>query len=80
MNYQRLGRKMGEIVIRVNVPEGYEESFKKEVEEMAKYLRNREKLRKNMEKLFGILKTNKTWKEMKREMYEERLARYLDSY
>lgn len=71
---------MGEIVIRVNVPEGYEESFKKEVEEMAKYLRNREKLRKNMEKLFGILKTNKTWKEMKREMYEERLARYLDSY
>ncbi|AFL94360.1 hypothetical protein CL1_0145 [Thermococcus cleftensis] len=71
---------MGEIVIRVNVPEGYEESFKKEVEEMAKYLRNREKLRKNMEKLFGILKTDKTWKEMKREMHEERLARYLDSY
>ncbi|NJE03293.1 hypothetical protein [Thermococcus sp. MV11] len=71
---------MGEIVIRVNVPEGYEESFKKEVEEMAKYLRNREKLRKNMEKLFGILKTDKTWKELKREMHEERLARYLDSY
>ncbi|WP_297549701.1 hypothetical protein [Thermococcus sp.] len=70
---------MGEVVIQVVVPDGYEEAFKKEVEEMAKYLRNRERLKKKMEKLFGMLKTDKTWKEMKREMYEGRLARYLDS-
>ena len=56
-----------------------EEIFKKEVEEMAKYLRNGEKLKKNIEELFGILKTEKTWKEMKREIYEGRFARYLDS-
>ncbi len=70
---------MGEVVIQVVVPDGYEETFKKEVEEMAKYLRNRERLKKKMEKLFGVLKTDKTWKGMKREMYEGRLARYLDS-
>ncbi|WP_297418912.1 hypothetical protein [Thermococcus sp.] len=70
---------MGEVVIHVVVPDGYEGTFKKEVEEMARYLRNREELRKNMEKLFGILKTEKTWKEMKREMYEGRLARHLNS-
>ena len=70
---------MGEVVIQVVVPDGYEEAFKKEVEEMAKYLRNRERLKKNMEKLFGILKTEKTWKELKGEIYEGRLARYLDS-
>ena len=51
---------MGEVVIHVVVPDGYEETFKKEVEEMAKYLRNREELKKNMEKLFGIIKTEKT--------------------
>ncbi|ASJ06991.1 hypothetical protein [Thermococcus pacificus] len=71
---------MGEVVIHVVVPDGYEETFKKEVEEMAKYLRNKEKLRKNMEKLFGVLKSDQTWKEMKREMYEGRLARHLDSH
>ncbi len=70
---------MGEVVIQVVVPDGYEKTFKKEVEEMAKYLRNRERLKKKMEKLFGVLKTDKRWKEMKREMYEGRLARYLDS-
>ena len=70
---------MGEVVIHVVVPDGYEEVFKKEVKEMAKYLRNRRKLKENMEKLFGILETDKTWKEMKREMYEGRLSRYLDS-
>ena len=71
---------MGEIVIHVVVPDGYEETFKKEVEEMAKYLRNREMLKRNMEKLFGVLKTDKTWKDMKREMHEGRLARYFDSH
>ena len=70
---------MGEVVIHVVVPDGYEEAFKKEVEEMAKYLQNRERLKKDMERLFGILKTDKTWKEIKREMYEGRFARYLDS-
>ena len=70
---------MGEVVIHVVVPDGYEEAFKKEVKEMAKYLRNRRKLKENMEKLFGILETDKTWKEIKREMYEGRLSRYLDS-
>ena len=70
---------MGEVVIHVVVPDGYEETFKKEVEEMAKYLRNRERLKKNMERLFGVLKTDKTWRDMKREMHEGRLARYFDS-
>ncbi len=41
---------------------------------MAKYLVNKGKIRKNMEMLTGVLKTDKTWKDMKRELYEGHLA------
>ncbi|WP_277346778.1 hypothetical protein [Thermococcus sp. 21S9] len=37
---------------------------------MAWYLSHKDELFENMKKLKGIMKTDKSWKELKREIYE----------
>jgi len=70
---------VGKITIQVEVPDEYAETFRKEVEEIARFLWNKKRLMENMKKLEGILKTDKTWKELKEEYYEAHVGRYLRS-
>ncbi|AMQ18617.1 hypothetical protein [Thermococcus peptonophilus] len=70
---------MEKVVIEVEVPKEYAEEFRREVEEMAKYLRNRKALWGEMKKLKGILKTDKSWEELKEECYEAHVGRHLRS-
>ncbi|AGK61250.1 hypothetical protein Asulf_01254 [Archaeoglobus sulfaticallidus PM70-1] len=62
---------MGEITIKVRVPDRFEEIFKREVEELAKALIEKERLFEKLRELKGILETDKPWKELKREIYEQ---------
>ncbi len=68
---------MGKVTIQVEVPDEYVDSFKKQVEEIARFLRNKERLKENLEKVKGILKTEKSWKALKEEYYEAHVGRYL---
>ena len=68
---------MTKVTIQVDVPDEYVDSFKKHVEEMARFLRNKERLKENLEKVKGILKTDKSWEELKEEYYEAHVGRYL---
>jgi len=47
---------VGKITIQVEVPDEYAETFRKEVEEIARFLRNKKRLMENMKKLEGIFK------------------------
>ncbi|BAD86257.1 hypothetical protein, conserved [Thermococcus kodakarensis KOD1] len=59
-----------DVVIHVKVPKKYAEEFRKEVEARAWYLAHKKELFENLKKLKGIMKTDKSWKEIKRELYE----------
>ncbi len=68
---------MAKVTIQVDVPDEYVDSFKKHVEEIARFLRNKERLKENLEKVKGILKTDKSWEELKEEYYEAHVGRHL---
>jgi len=65
-----MAEEIGDVVIHVKVPKKYAETFRKDVKAMAWYLSHKDELFEDMRKLKGIMKTNKTWKEPKREIYE----------
>ncbi|MDV3103827.1 hypothetical protein [Thermococcus waiotapuensis] len=65
-----VAEELVEVTIHVKVPREYAEEFKRDVEARAWYLSHREELFKNLKKLKGILKTEKSWKELKEEYYE----------
>lgn len=62
---------MGIVEIRVEVPDGMEESFKKTVEEIAKYYSKRDSLFGLIEELKGSIKTDKSWRELRVEAHEQ---------
>ena len=62
---------MGVVRIKVEVPDGMEESFKKVIEEIAKHYLRRERLFGLIEELKGSIKVDKTWKELRVEAYEQ---------
>jgi flagellar biosynthesis regulator FlbT len=62
---------MGDIVIRVDVPDQFQASFRQEVEEMAEALKNRAKLFDTLKALRGTMKTEKPWKQLKEEAHEQ---------
>lgn len=62
---------MGEITIKVKVPNGREEAFKKVVEEIAEFYNKKEVFFNLIDELKGSVKTKKTWKELKLEAYEQ---------
>lgn len=67
-------REMGKVVIKINVPDGMEEFVKREVENFVKTLIEKEGLEELIEgfrSLKGILKTKKSAKELKAEVYDE---------
>lgn len=65
-----MAEELVDVTIRVKVPREYAEEFKKDVEARAWYLSHKEELFKNLKKLKGVLKTEKSWKELKEEYYE----------
>ncbi|NJE10142.1 MULTISPECIES: hypothetical protein [unclassified Thermococcus] len=65
-----MAEEIVDVVIHVKVPKKYAETFRKDVEAMAWYLSHKDELFENMKKLKGIMKTNKSWKELKEEYYE----------
>ncbi|AKG91327.1 hypothetical protein GAH_01372 [Geoglobus ahangari] len=64
---------MGEITIKVSVPDHAERAFRKAVEETAKFFNERDRFFELMSKLKGTLKVDKSWKELKIEAYEQNL-------
>ncbi|MDK2853401.1 MAG: hypothetical protein PWP49_254 [Thermococcaceae archaeon] len=67
-------RKVGKVVIKINVPDGMEEFVRREVENFVKTLIEKEDLEeliKGFRSLKGILKTKKSAKELKAEVYDE---------
>lgn len=59
---------MGEVNIKVSVPDDAEEVFRRAVEEIAKFLNKRDRFLELMNELKGSLKTEKSWKELKAEV------------
>ena len=63
---------MGEITLRVRVPDGMEKLFEREVMAIIKTLKGRrEKPRVTLDDVFGIIKSEKSAKELRLEAYEE---------
>ncbi|AIU70904.1 hypothetical protein TEU_11525 [Thermococcus eurythermalis] len=63
---------MGEITLRVRVPDGMEKLFEREVMAIIKTLKGRrEKPRVTLDDVFGIVKSEKSAKELRLEAYEE---------
>ena len=60
---------MGEITIKVYVPDRAEKAFRKAVEETAKFFNERDRFFELMNKLKGTLKVDKPWNELKMEPY-----------
>ncbi|AIY89396.1 hypothetical protein GACE_0339 [Geoglobus acetivorans] len=61
---------MGEMTIKVSVPDHAEKAFKKAVEETAKFFNKRDRFFELMNELRGALKVDKSWEELKTELYE----------
>ena len=66
---------MGTVEIRVEVPDGKEEEFKRIVEEIAKFYNKRGRLFELVEKLKGSVETEKSWKDLRIEAYEQDIGR-----
>ncbi|WP_456330216.1 hypothetical protein [Archaeoglobus sp.] len=66
---------MGEVTIKVSVPDHAEKAFRKAVEETAKFFNKRDRFFELMSALKGALKTDKSWKELKIEAYEQNFLR-----
>ena len=69
-------REVGKVVIKINVPDGMEEFVRREVENFVKTLieiekEDLEELIKGFTSLKGIIKTKKSAKELKAEVYDE---------
>lgn len=62
---------MGVVEIRVEVPDEKEEEFRRVVEEIAKFYNRRDRLFELMEELGGSIETEKSWKELREEAYEQ---------
>ncbi|WP_297069581.1 hypothetical protein [Thermococcus sp.] len=63
---------MGEITVKISVPDGMEEVFKKELEIlMASLSRLKKKPSVTLDDVFGIMPSEKSAKEMRLELYEE---------
>ena len=66
------GETMGEITVKVSVPDGMEELFKKELEALtAGLLKLKKKPSVTLDDVFGIMPSEKSSKEMRLELYEE---------
>lgn len=62
---------MGIVEIKVEVPDGMEERFKRVVEEIAKFYNRRDRLFELIEELKGSIETDKSWKDLRFEAYEQ---------
>ena len=62
---------MGIVEIKVEVPDGMEERFKRVVEEIAKFYNRRDRLFKLIEEMKGSIETDKYWKDLRFEAYEQ---------
>ena len=63
---------MGEITVKISVPDGMEEVFKKELEVLTASLsRLKKKPSVTLDDVFGIIPSEKSAKEMRLELYEE---------
>ncbi len=63
---------MGEIMVRISVPDGPEEVFKKELKALSTGLsRLKKKPSVTVDDVFGIMPSRKSAKEMRLELYEE---------
>jgi hypothetical protein len=65
-----MAEELVDVVIHVKVPKEYAEEFRKGIEARAWYLAHKKELFENLKNLKGIMKTDKSWKEIKRELYE----------
>ncbi|XRO76592.1 hypothetical protein ACO3VM_07400 [Methanocaldococcus sp. 10A] len=66
---------MGVVEIRVKVPDGMEERFKKIVKEIAKFYNTKNRLFNLLEELKGTIETDKSWKDLKVEAHEQSFCR-----
>ncbi|MDK2915085.1 MAG: hypothetical protein PWQ79_2000 [Thermococcaceae archaeon] len=63
---------MGEVNVRVVVPDGMEEIFKKELSVILEALwKTRKKPRVKVDDVFGMMPSEKSAKELRMELYEE---------
>jgi len=72
-NISKQPKLMVEVTIKVSVPDHAEKAFRKVVEETAKFFNRRERFFELMNELKGTLKADKSWKELKIEVYEQDL-------
>jgi len=61
---------MGTVEMRIDVPDGKEDEFRRLVEEIAKFYRRRKRLIELVEELKGSIETEKSWKDLRIEAYE----------
>jgi len=62
---------MGTVEMRIDVPDGKEDEFRRLVEEIAKFYRRRKLLIELVEELKGSIETEKSWKDLRIEAYEQ---------
>ncbi len=62
---------MGIVEIKVEVPDGMEKRFRKVIEEIAKFYNRRDRLFELIEELKGSIETDKSWKDLRFEAYEQ---------
>lgn len=62
---------MGEIVVKVVVPDGEEIEFKEIIEEIAEFYNRRNRILKILDELRGMLNTTKSWNELEAEIHEQ---------
>lgn len=66
---------MGVVEIKVKVPDGMEERFRRVVEEIAKFYNMRNRLFELLEELKGSIETDKSWKDLRVEAHEQGVRR-----
>ncbi|WP_211258434.1 hypothetical protein [Thermococcus thioreducens] len=67
-----MGERNGEITIRVRVPDGMERLFEREVKALVKAFEGERKgPRVTLDEVFGIVRSEKSAKELRLEAYEE---------
>ena len=60
---------MGTVEMRIDIPDGKEDEFRRLVEEIAKFYRRRKRLIELVEELKGSIETEKSWKDLRIEAY-----------
>ncbi len=66
---------MGTVEMRIDIPDGKEDEFRRLVEEIAKFYRRRKRLIELVEELKGSIETEKSWKDLRIEAYEQDTGR-----